>query len=40
MSGRAWVEYRAADEVEVFLRTGYDDPSRDPFEFIDVDENS
>jgi high affinity Mn2+ porin len=32
------MEQHITDDVGVFLRTGYDDPSREPFEFIDVDE--
>ncbi len=31
-------EQQLTDDVGVFARAGYDDPSREPFEFIDADE--
>ena len=33
-------EQHLTDDLGFFLRSGYDDPSREPFEFIDVDETS
>jgi len=32
------IEQHLTDDLGVFMRAGYDDPSREPFEFIDVDQ--